>query len=137
MRCGAQCQYARYRQSASMADAEPPISHPQGGCSLSGAAGELYLRCGARLAVDNHVGECDTRAEASPERLEHRLLGGKTPGQALDSIDRIADFIKFGLHETAREQGISRILDPTPYLCDFDQIDAVADDVHRIRPPRG
>jgi hypothetical protein len=125
-----QCEYARHRQAAGMADAEPPSGHPQGLGGLGRASDELDFRCGARRAVDHDIGERDARAEASAERLEHRLLGGEPPGQALDAIGAVADFLKFPLHEAARNQRIARIFDPAPQLSNLNEVDSMPDYIH-------
>ncbi len=117
-----------------MADAEPPGGHSQRHSRLRGAAEEPDLRRRTWRAVDHYVGERDARTEARAERLEHCLLGGESPGQALDPIGALADFLKFGLHEAAWNQRIARILDPAPHLGDFDEIDPVPDDVHKKYP---
>jgi hypothetical protein len=129
----AQGQNARHRQPAGMADAEPPSCHPKRRGGLRGTAGEPDFRRSTGRAVDYHICERDARAEARAERLEHRLLGGEPPCQTLDPIGPIADLIKFGLHETARNQWVARIFDPAPHLGDVDQINAVSDDVHKTR----
>lgn len=125
-----QCENARHRQTAGMADAEPPSGHSQGLGGLGRAAAELDLRCSARRAVDHHIGERDARAKARAERLEHRLLGGEPPGQALDTIGAIANFLKFGLHEAARNQRIARIFDPAPQLSNLNEVDSMPDYIH-------
>jgi len=103
----------------------------------------IACRCNGIGAGDNHLDDAcpvtcpywklppRTRAEARAERLEHRLLGGEPPRQALDTIGPITNLIQFGLHETARDQRVARILYPGPHLRDVDQINAVSDDVHR------
>ena len=125
-----QCENARHCQAAGMADAEPPGGYPQRRCGLRRAAGELDFRGRARRAVDHHIGERNSRAEPCAERLEHRLLGGEPPCQALDPIGPIADLVKFDLNEATRNQWVARILDPAPHLGDVNQVNAVSDDVH-------
>jgi hypothetical protein len=125
-----QCDNARHRQAAGMGDAEPPSGHPQGLGGLGRAAAELDVRCSARRAVDHHISERDARTEARAERLEHRLLGGEPPGQALYAIGGIANFLKFGLHEAARNQRIAWIFDPAPQLSNLNEVDSMPDYIH-------
>lgn len=121
---------ARYRQAAGVADAEPPGTHPQSRSGLGRTATKLHLRRSTRCAVDHHIGERDARTETRAERLEHRLLGGKPPGQAIDTIGTVTDFVKFGLHEAPRNQRIAWIFDPAPQLSNLNEVDSVPDYIH-------
>ena len=133
MRLRTQGENARHGQSGGMGNAESPTSHSQRRSGLRGAAVESDFRCFARRAVDHHIGECNAGAKARAERLKHGLLGGKPPCQALDPIGTIANLVEFGLHETARDQRVARILDPAPNLGDVDQINSMSDNVHNPR----
>lgn len=121
---------ARRRQACGMTDAQAPSRHPQRSCGPCGAPGQIDLRLRARRAMDDHVAEGDPCTEARAERLEHCLFGGEPSGQTLDAVGTVADFLKFGLHETARDQGIARIFDPTTKLSNLHEIDSMSDYVH-------
>ena len=111
-----QREHTRHRQAASMADAESPDGHPQRRGGLRSAAGELNFRRRAGRALDHHVGEGYSRAEARAERLEHGLFGGKPPRQSFDPIVPVADLIELGLNEATREKRVARIFDPALHL---------------------
>lgn len=121
---------ARHSQAAAMADAEPPGVHSQSRGRLRCTASELDLRRRARCAADHYVRERNPRAEARTKRLEHCLLRGEAPGQALDAIGAVADFLKFGLTEAARNQRIARIFDPAPQLSNLHEVDSMPDYIH-------
>jgi hypothetical protein len=90
----------------------------------------------AGLTVDHYVGECDSCAESRAERFEHRLLRGEPARQALDPVDRIADFIKFGLNETPGDQWVAWIINPALQLGNLNQIDSMPNYIHlRQRAP--
>ena len=129
----AQRESARHRHATRMADAELPSGHSQRRGGLRRAARKSDFRCRARRAVDHHIGEGNSRPEAGADRLEHRFLGSEPPRQALDPINPIADLIQLGLHKATRNQRVTRILDPAPHLGDIHQVNAVSDNVHRIR----
>ena len=128
-----QCENARHRHVAGMADAEPPSSHSQRRGGSRRAARESDLRRRARCAVDHYIGESNPRPEAGAERLQHGLLRSKPTRQALGPVDPIADFIQLGLHEATWNQRVARILYPPPYLSDVNQVDTVSDNVHKSR----
>jgi hypothetical protein len=116
-----------------MADAEPPGGHPQQRSGLRRAADELDLRHRARRAVDYHIRERNPVPEARAERLEHSLLGGEPPGQALDPIGPMADLVELDLDEATRNERVARIFNPAPNLGDLYEVNAVSDDVHKTR----
>ena len=119
-----------------MADAEPPGSYPQRRCGLFRAAGELDFRGRARRAVDHHIGERNSCTKPRAERLQHRLLSGEPPRQALDPIRPIADLVELDLNEATRNERVARILNPASHLGDVNQVDAMSDYIHaRQRAP--
>lgn len=122
-----QREYARHRQAAGMADAQSPCGHPQRCGRLRRAARELDLRGRAGRAMNQHISERDSRAEPCAERLEYRFLGSEPSGQALDPIGAVADFLKFDLHEAARNQRIARIFDPALQLGNLNEVDSMPD----------
>ena len=129
----AQCESARHRHAARMADAELPSGHSQRRGGLRRAARESDFRRRARRAADHHIGEGNPRPEAGANRLEHRFLGSEPPRQTLNPINPIADLIQLGLHEATWNQRVARILNPAPHLGDIHQVNAVSDNVHRTR----
>ena len=129
----AQCESARHRHAPRMTDAELPTGHSQRRGGLCRPARESDFRRRARRAADHHIGEGNPRPEAGANRLEHRFLGSEPPRQTLNPIDPIADLVQLGLHEATWNQRVARILNPAPHLSDIHQINAVSDNVHRIR----
>ena len=126
----AQRENACHRHTTGMADAEPPGDHSQRRSRLRRAADKPDFRRSARSALNYHIGECNTCTESRAERLEYCFLRSESSCQALDPIDRITDFIKLSLDETARNKRIARIIDPAPQLSDFDKVDSVSDHIH-------
>ncbi|CAG0961383.1 hypothetical protein RHIZO_00724 [Rhizobiaceae bacterium] len=121
---------ARRRQAGGMTDAEAPSRHPQRSGGPCGAPGEIDLRRRAWSAMNDHVAEGDPCTEARAERLEHCLFGGEPSGQTLDAVGTVADFFEFGLHETARDQGIARIFNPATKFGNLHEIDSMSDYIH-------
>lgn len=122
---------ARHRHPSGVGDAKPPSSYPQRRCGIRCTAGQPDFRRRARRPVDHYIRECNPGAEPRAERLQDRLLGGETPGQALNPIGPISNLVKFGLDETAWNQRVARIVDPSPQLGDDYQVNAMSDHVQR------
>lgn len=125
-----QGQGTRHRHAGSVADAQPPVRHSERRSGLRRARNEMNLWRRARRSVDKHISESDAGTEARAEGLKDRFFSGEPSRQAFDSVGSFADLIKLRLHEAAREEGVSWILDPAPQLSDLHEIYAVSDDVH-------
>jgi hypothetical protein len=80
--------------------------------------------------MDDDIGERNARPEPRSQCLQNSLLCGEPAGQTIDPVGPATNLVEFLLNETARDQRISRILDPAPHFGDVDQIDPVPDDVH-------
>lgn len=137
MRRAADCDGARHRHYACVADAQPPFDDAKFNGDPCGATPEPDLRRCTRRAMDDHIGERDAGSEPCTQCFQDSLLRGEPAGKALDPVGAVADFIELLLREAPRNQRIARIVDPTPHLADVHQIDPVPDNVHINRrfPP--
>lgn len=131
MRFRAQCEDTCHGHPASMTDAQLPSGCSQRFGRSRCATREPNLRRRSWLALDHYIGKCNPRTKTGADRLEHGLLRGKSTRQALDTMDPIADFIQFGLHEATRNERITRVLYPPPNLGDVHHVNAVSENVHK------
>src|SRR5439155_26394629 len=95
------------------------------------APGQLHARLSGRQVDYPQIAPKDPEAEAGPERLRARLLGGEPAGVARGGIGASIAFPPFGVREDAVEEAIAVTLDDLFDAADVDQITAEADD-HRI-----
>jgi hypothetical protein len=134
MRRAAECNGARHRHCASMADAQLPFDNTKVPGGLCGTTRKPDLRRSSRGAMDNNIRECYPSTETGSQRLQDRFLCGEPASQALDSVGPVVHLIQLFLDKAALEQGVAWIFDPAPHLGDVDQINPVSDDVHILLP---
>src|SRR5262249_45180518 len=99
---------------------------------LRTAAGEHQTRLAGWLVHDADIAPADAAFPARAQRLEHRLLAGKSSRQPLGA-PLSGNPIRIGLldiGEAAFEEALAMLLEHAHDACDFDEVDAMRNDSH-------
>lgn len=113
-----------------MTGAEQPAYDTEHSSCLGRSAVKLNGRRARRQCQDINIRKADFSAKACSERLQHRLLGGETPGEAMQSIWSVASGSSFVLGKAPCKEVTRWIVRQTPHLFNVYQIDPVPNDIH-------
>ena len=117
-----------------MAYAQSPYGNILLSRSFGSAAFQPHPGRRTRGTMNYDVRKGHAVTESSSQCFENCFLSSESASQMFDPARTVPDLSEFLLSKTTWEQRISWVLNPTSYVSDLNQINAMSDDLH-VTPP--